>query len=167
MFTILKRKVIIALTAISSLIYITSCKNKPDYQTERKQVLDLHDRVMTDGGKAENKEMLFDSLLKSGLKQLKLKRPALDTTAATTQIAALNKQLGDADEQMENWMHAYNNDFKGKTDQETMNYFIAEKGKISKVDSLYKEALRSADIYLKDLKIKPDTSAHMDSKMKM
>jgi len=167
MFTISKRRAVIVLTAVSSLIFIASCKNKADYQTPRKEVLELHDKVMADGGKAENKEMQFDSLLKSGLKQLKLNQPALDTAAARTQINALNKQLGNADEQMENWMHAYNNDFKGRTEQETIDYFTAEKGKISKVDSLYKDALKSAGTYLKQLKIKPDTSTHMDSKMKM
>jgi len=167
MFTISKRRAVIALTAISSLIFITSCKNKADYQTTRKEVLALHDKVMADGGKAENEEMQFDSLLKSGLKQLKLNQPALDTAAARTQITTLNKQLGNADEQMGNWMHAYNSDFKGKTDQETVDYFVAEKGKISKVDSLYKDALRSADNYFKQLKIKPDSSTRMDSKMKM
>lgn len=155
------------LTTICGLIFITSCKNKADYQSTRKQVLDLHDKVMADGGKAENNEMQFDALLKSGLKQLKLNQPAFDTATAKTQIIALNKKLSNADDQMENWMHAYNNDFKGKTDQETVDYFTAEKVKVLKIDSLYKDAVKASGSYLKQLNIHPDTSTHMDSKMKM
>lgn len=167
MFTISKKCSVTAVTAICSLIFITSCKNKADYQTARKQVLNLHDKVMADAGKAESNEMQFNALLKSGLKQLKLNQPALDTVAGRTQITALNKELGNADDQMENWMHAYNNDFKGKTDQEALDYFNNEKTKVLKIDSLYKGALKSSDTYLKQLNIKPDTSMHMDSKMKM
>jgi hypothetical protein len=167
MLTISIRDSLIILTIISGLALITACKNKPDYKTARKQVLDLHDKIMNEGGFAENDEIKFDALLKSGLKQLKLKQPTLDTAAARTQITTLNKKLGTGDEQMENWMHAYNNDFKGKTDQETLDYFTSEKAKVLKIDSIYKDALKISGSYLKQLNINPDTSMHMDSKMKM
>jgi hypothetical protein len=167
MFTISKRDAGIALLVVCSFIFISACKNKPDYTDTRKQVLTTHDKVMTDGGKAEGKEMQFDALLKSGLKKIKLSQPALDTAAVRVQVISLNKKLTDADDQMESWMHAYNNDFKGKTDLETLDYFNAQKTKVAKLDSLYQAALKSSDDYLKQLDIKPAAPATSDHKMKM
>jgi hypothetical protein len=159
-----KRGVIITLFAAGSLLFAASCKHTPDYNQMKKQVLDLHDKVMADGGKAEGDEMQFDLLLKSGLKQLKIDQPSLDTAAVRAQLLLLNKKLGNADDRMENWMHVYNNEFKGKTDQETLDYFTAEKLKIEKLDSLYKDALKPSADYLKKLNIKADTGM---GKMKM
>jgi hypothetical protein len=159
-----KRGVIITLFAAGSLLLAASCKHTPDYNQVKKQVLDLHDKVMADGGRAEGDEMQFERLLKSGLKQLKIDQPSLDTAAVRAQLLLLNKNLGNADDRMENWMHAYNNEFKGKTDQETLDYFTAEKLKIEKLDSLYKEALKPSADYLKKLNIQADTGM---GKMKM
>lgn len=157
-----------AVLAICNFIFFSACKNKADYTDTRKQVLAMHDKVMTDGGKAEGKEMQFNALLKSGLKKVKFSQPDLDTAAARKQIISLNKKLSDADDQMENWMHAYNNDFKGKTDQETLNYFNDQKTKVAKLDSLYQSALKLSDDYLKRLNIKPVTATmERGSKMKM
>jgi len=153
--------------AVCSLIFISACKNKVDYTDAQKQVLAIHDKVMADGGKAEGKEMQFNALLKSGLKRVKLSQPALDTAAARFQIISLNKRLSDADDQMESWMHAYNNDFKGKTDQETLDYFSDQKTKVVKLDSLYQSALKLSDDYLKQLNIKPATTMAPDNKMNM
>ena len=164
MFNFSIKGVLFALIAVFGLQLLISCKQKTDYTQIKKQVLDLHDKVMADGGRAEADEMQFSTLLKSGLKQLKVSEPRLDTAAAREQMLLLNKQLSNADDQMENWMHAYNDDFKGKTDQETFDYFSAEKTKVEKLDSIYKDALKPADDYLKKLNITPDKGI---SKMKM
>ena len=167
MFTISKKGAAIALLTVCSFIFISACKNKADYTDTQKQVLAIHDKVMTDGGKAEGNEMQFSGMLKSGLKKIKLSQPALDTAAARVQIVSLNKKLSDADDQMESWMHAYNNDFKGKTDQATLDYFNDQKTKVAKLDSLYQSALKLSDDYLKQLNIKPAAAMAPDSKMKM
>jgi hypothetical protein len=164
MLRIFKPGALIVLTVLACTLSLNSCDNKTHYDKVRKQVLDLHDKVMADGGKAENYEMQFDTLLKSGLKQLKISQPSLDTAVARTQIQILNKNLGNADNQMENWMHAYNNNFKGKSDQETFHYFTAEKLKIAHIDSIYNETIKPAYNYLEKLNIKPDT---IMGKMKM
>ncbi len=156
-----------ALLAVCSFIFISACKNKIDYTEAQKQVLTMHDKVMTDGGKAEDKEMQFNALLKSGLNKVTVSQPALDTAAVRVQIISLNKELSDADDQMESWMHTYNNDFKGKTDQETLDYFIDQKAKVAKLDSLYQSALKLSDDYLKQLNIKPTAAIALDHKMKM
>ena len=167
MFTISKKDIAMASLAVCSFIFISACKNKADYTEAQKQVLTIHDKVMADGGKAEGKEMQFNALLKSGLKKAKLNQPALDTTATRIQILSLNKKLTDADDQMESWMHAYNNDFKGKTDQATLDYFNDQKTKVAKLDSLYQSALKLSDDYLKQLNIKPAAAMAPDNKMKM
>ena len=167
MFTISKKGSLIALAAIYSLMFISSCKNKDDYQVAREKLLQQHDKVMEDSGNAESKEMQFDLLLKSGLKQLKLSQPLLDTAATRAQIIVLNKKLRNADNQMENWMHAYNNDFKGRTDREAFDYYTGEEVKVARLDSVYNQALKLADDYLKKIHIKPDSSLNMDGKMKM
>jgi hypothetical protein len=167
MFTISKKGAAMLL-AICSFIFISACKNKVDYTDTQKQVLAIHEKVMADGGKAEGKEMQFNALLKSGLKKIKVRQPALDTAAARVQIISLNKKLTDADDQMESWMHAYNNDFKGKTDQETLDYFNDQKARVAKLDSLYQSTLKLSDDYLKQLNIKPAAPAMApDNKMKM
>jgi mannitol-specific phosphotransferase system IIBC component len=167
MFTISKKGTAMASLAICSFMFISACKNKADYTDAQKQVLAIHDKVMADGGRAEGKELQFNALLKSGLKKVKVSHPALDTAAERVQIISLNKKLSDADDQMESWMHAYNNDFKGKTDQETLDYFIDQKTKVAKLDSLYQSALKLSDDYLKQLNIKPTAAMALDHKMKM
>ena len=158
-------RIAMALLAIVNLFIITSCTRHADYTITRKQVLDLHDKVMAESGRAESEEMQFNTLIKSGLKKIMLNKPGLDTVAAKFQIILLNKTLIAADDQMENWMHTYNNDYKGKTDQETLNYFNTEKFKVAKLDSLYQTTLKSSGDYLKQLNIKPASS--MTSGMKM
>ena len=168
MFTISKKGAAIALLTVCSFIFISACKNKADYTEAQKQVLTIHDKVMADGGKAEGKEMQFIALLKSGLKKAKLSESNLDTAAARVQIISFNKKLTDADDQMENWMHAYNNDFKGKTDQETLDYFNDQKTKVTKLDSLYQSALKLSNDYLKQLDIKSAAPTMApNNKMKM
>lgn len=165
MFTISKKSTVIALLAICSFIFIAACKNKADYTDIRKQVLAMHDKVMADEGKAEGKEMQFKILLKSGFKKVKLIQPGLDTVTVRAQINLLNMKLNDADDQMENWMCAYKNNFKGKTDQETLAYFNEQKIKVAKLDSLYQSALKQSDNYLNQLNIKPAVTSN--TKMKM
>lgn len=158
-----KKSVLCALTAIS-MLFTVSCKHQTDYKQVRQQVLDLHDKVMNESGTAQGYMMQFDAILKSGLKTIKISQPTLDTAAVKSQIIALNKTLTDAHDEMDSWMHSYNNDFKGKTDQETITYFTNEKVKLDKLDSHFKEVIKSASDYLKQLNIKPDTHV---SKMKM
>jgi len=166
MFTFSKNTIITVLLSVCSFVLIISCNNKSDYTITQKQVLTLHDKVMNEAGRAEGNEIQLKSLLKAGFKTAKLNQPNLDTAAVRAQILTLNKNLSYADDQMENWMHAYNNNLKGKTDEETLSYFNSEKVKVEKLDSLYQSALRSAGDYLKQSNVKPEASM-ASGKMKM
>ncbi|GAA4336435.1 hypothetical protein GCM10023149_45210 [Mucilaginibacter gynuensis] len=158
-------------TLILAAALLQACTNEPDYKESRQKVLDLHDKIMIDGERAMNNKMKLDTLAQTGLSALKKAQPATDTIAIKQQIAVLVKDLDAADDEMNNWMHAFNADVQGKSNAEASKYFDAEMLKVKKVDSLYKKAIAASANYLKQYNIKADTTAgtgmahHHDMKM--
>jgi hypothetical protein len=80
---------------------------------------------------------------------LKLKNPKIDTLIEKDSILAVQMHLEAADDSMNNWMHHFEPDVTGKSNEEAVHYFEEEKVKIQKVDSLFKREIKSADAYLR------------------
>ncbi|ACU04700.1 hypothetical protein [Pedobacter heparinus] len=129
------------------ILAAAACKLGVDYKTKRDEVMKFHDVVMADQGVVVNNQMKLDTLLKD-LKGLKAKFPEIDTTAEKATITALIAQLTKAEDSMDDWMHKFEPDVTGKSNEAAIQYFKDEMVKIVAVDSLYKKEIRSSAAYL-------------------
>ncbi|WP_343522618.1 hypothetical protein [Pedobacter sp.] len=137
------------------VVMAIGCKNEPDYKVFRQEVMDLHDKVMEDGEKAVKNRMALDTLSKIKLKEIKMGRPDLDTAEEKNKINLLIARLTKADDNMMDWMHAFQPDIEGKSNAEAIKYFQNEMTKIKKLDGEYKQALEESDAYLEKFNLKP------------
>jgi len=124
-----------------------ACTSNLDYKTERDEVMKFHDVVMGDHGKLIDNQMKLDSMFKT-MPALKTKFPQIDTVQEKMDIKATRARLSGAEEVMNDWMHQFEPDVTGKSNEEAVNYFKAERVKIEKIDSLYKIEIKLSDAYL-------------------
>lgn len=134
---------VIAITALS-------CTPASNYKTERDEVMKFHDTVMEDHGILVGNEMKIDTLLKD-LPALKRKFPQLDTLQEKKLLITTAERLKKAEDLMNNWMHQFEPDITGKSDEEAVAYFKKERVKIAAIDSLYKVEIKSSTAYLTKL----------------
>lgn len=125
-----------------------ACAPKEDYKTVRDEVMKFHDVVMVDQSTVVGNQMKLDTLLKD-LKGLKTRFPEVDTIKEKTAITALITDLTKAEDGMNDWMHKFEPDASGKSNEAAVEYFKAEKAKIAAVDSLYKKEIKLSGDYLK------------------
>ncbi|MNY35317.1 hypothetical protein D3C86_1697160 [compost metagenome] len=86
------------------------------------------------------------------MKGLKAKYPELDTLKEKETIKVLLNDLTTAEDSMNDWMHKFEPDVTGKSNDESVQYFKAEKVKIQRVDSLYKKEIKSSEAYFSKFK---------------
>lgn len=129
----------------------TACQQHVDYKNVRDEVMKFHDVVMTDHGVIVNNQMKLDTLLKD-MKGLKSNFPEVDTLKEKEAIASLIKDLTKAEDSMNDWMHKFEPDVTGKSNEVAVQYFKEEKVKIAAVDSLYKKEISLSNGYLEKFK---------------
>jgi|SRR5665213_1685146 len=122
---------------------LTGCTDKKTQkQSALDEVIKIHDKVMGADEHLMKNKMLLDSMLK--LPSL----PAKDTAAL------LRSDLNTADSAMENWMHKFDPDYQGKSDDETVTYFNDQKKQIAAIDSELNKLIAASDKYLQKVKSK-------------
>ena len=121
-----------------------------DNKTQEKALLDsvikIHDKVMGNDDRLMKNKMQLDTLLKTKLTGVP------DTATAKAMLMGLNIQLTDAEDAMEKWMEKFDPDQKGKSHQDIMNYFSAQKTQITTIDSAMNAAITASNKYLDQLK---------------
>ncbi|GGE65181.1 hypothetical protein EV200_106160 [Pedobacter psychrotolerans] len=147
----MKNTIILALCLIVFLF--SACKTEPDSKAVKKEVLNLHDKLMIDGGKVMSNKMKLDSILKSS----KLKSPE-----EAVKIRTLISSLSQADESMMDWMHLFNDDFKGKNEQEDLDYYKSEMVKVRQVEDDYIKVTRASDSVLKEYNVATVAKMNME-----
>ena len=130
---------------------LVSCKPQTDYKEKRQEVIKVHDVVMADQGKVVDKQMQLENMLKD-LPAVMAKNPTIDSIKEKDSIIIVRDRLLKAEEAMNTWMHEFEPDVTGKSDEAAIAYFEAEKLKIEKVDTLFKQELKNADAYLSKFK---------------
>jgi hypothetical protein len=132
---------------ILAVITIAACQPAVDYKAVRKEVMDVHDKVMVYTEQGMTKKMKLDTLITKldSLYQLKL---LTDTLAEKQVMFDLRNKLSNADEEMDAWMHGFQPEIDGKSNEEAVSYFKSEKLKIQALDSLYQKVLTESDKYL-------------------
>lgn len=135
------------LLAITLMVMAMACTTAENYKTERDEVMKFHDVVMEDQGKIVNNQMKIDTLLKD-LPALQQKFPGIDTLKEKEVMSTTKGRLEKADALMNDWMHKFEPDITGKSKEEAVAYFKAERVKIVRIDSLYKAEIKASDAYL-------------------
>ncbi|PWS33531.1 hypothetical protein DF947_02605 [Pedobacter paludis] len=131
----------------------SACKTEPDAQAVKKEVLNIHDKLMMDGEKVVKNKMKLDSVLKSD--KIKL-------TDDSLKVADLIARLNKADEGMMDWMHFFKEDFKGKNKQEDLEYYKSQMVKVRQVEDSYIKVTRESDSVLKVYNVLPANQMHME-----
>lgn len=128
------KKIFLTISIIASL---TACqKNAEDKQKVMiDEVMAIHDEVMPKMDDLMTLKGSLDSAIKV----------SPDSAKAKQLYAALDS----ADNQMMDWMQAYNPDqVKGKSDEEVSKYYAEEKTKISSVKELTNKSIEDAKGFL-------------------
>lgn len=140
----------------SVILLFSACKTEPDSKAIKQEVLNIHDKLMIDGEKVIKNRMKLDTLLLS----TELKTA---TDSSRQKISALIDKLNKADENMMDWMHFFKDDFKGKTEQEDLNYYKSQMIKIREVEDNYIKATKESDSVLKIYNINPAEKMEMSN----
>lgn len=133
------------------MLAFASCKQQPDYKATRDEVIKVHDVVMADHGKVVDQQLKLEEMLKN-MSALKAQHAEIDTIKEKDSITIVCDRLNVAEEAMNTWMHEFEPDVTGKSNEEAMTYFEAEKRKIQQVDTLFKSELKRAAAYLSKFK---------------
>lgn len=145
-----------AAVALLLFFVIGGCKNEPGYKQLRQQVMDVHDKVMADGERAVKNKMILDTLSQEKLKDTVLSKTGLDTLEEQKKIKFLVSSLDKADNDMMDWMHDFQPDIEGKSNEEAVKYFQEELVKINNLDKRYQTAIHESDVYLQKFGLKPE-----------
>lgn len=146
-------KKIITLGFCSIVFLFSSCQTEPDSKAVKKEVLNIHDKLMIDGEKVVKNKMKLDSVLKSN---------QIMSFEDSVKIADLVGRLNKADENMMDWMHFFKDNFKGKSEQEDLDYYKSEMVKIRAVEDAYIKVTKASDSVLKVYKILPAEEMKME-----
>ncbi|ASU34094.1 hypothetical protein [Mucilaginibacter xinganensis] len=118
-----------------------SCSNK---KAEKSAIMDdvmkVHEKVMEVDGKVIANRMKLDTILKQ------------NTLATKDTAIMLSKKLTAAEDAMEDWMHKFDYEQKGKSDEEVIRYMNDQKKLIMNIDSQLNVAVKESDLYLKKIK---------------
>ncbi|MBB5394395.1 hypothetical protein [Mucilaginibacter sp. AK015] len=135
-------KKIIAALCVSFVLF--SCTDKKKQETDLfNEVIKVHDRVMEKENLIMINKMQLDTLIKANI------------SAPVTDSAKLHiTELDSADSRMENWMHSFDAENKGKSHDEIMTYLTAEKKKIDAIDSNFNIVVANASKFIKQNKTK-------------
>lgn len=142
----MRKKITFAFYALALLF--SACKTEPDSKAIKQEVQNIHDKLMIDGEKVVKSRMKLDTLLVSE----KVKNA---TDSSKQKISALIEKLNKADENMMDWMHFFKDDFKGKNEQEDLEYYKSQMIKIRAVEDAYIKVTRESDSLLGIFNVNP------------
>lgn len=117
-----------------------SCTD-PKKQEEQllEEVINIHDKVMAKDAQLMKNKIQLDTLLKSKL-------------ASGSADSVILIQLNNADAEMEDWMHKFDAENKGKSHEEIVDYLSGQKKAIDAIDKKFDSVLNASTTYLKSLK---------------
>jgi len=144
-------KSVIIVLAFAAIAISCTQPQQASYKTERDEVMKFHDVVMEDHGKLIGNQIKLDELLKN-MPALKKQFPAVDTVKEREAMKGVLGQLNKTEDLMNDWMHQFEPDVTGKSNEAAVQYFKKEHAKISSIDSIYKIQVKSSTAYLAQFK---------------
>jgi len=134
-----------SLILLSVTLAFTACNNNKKEQERLQQtVIAAHDSVMADMNTLMEKKIQLNFIL-AHLDSLKTKNISLDTAKIHTDITQVKTELAAADDEMMAWMHNFNPDYTGKSQDEIISYLHGQKEKISSVEKSFKKVIVKSD----------------------
>lgn len=135
-------KKLVLLFLVASLLYSCTNNRKDEKKAIMEDVMKVHEKVMEVDGQVIANRMKLDTLINQ------------NKIAAKDSAATLVKKMSAAEDAMEDWMHKFDYEQKGKADDEVITYMNAQKKLIMAIDSQLNVAVKESDIYLKNVKAK-------------
>jgi hypothetical protein len=123
------------LAAFACLTVVACNNDKADEKKLMDDILATHDKVMAAEDKAMTNKIVIDSLLKVD------RFAPLDAVNQKEAFKVQSASLNAADEAMENWMHKFDPDYKGKSHQDVIKYLTEQKKQIMHIDSLLRTSI--------------------------
>ena len=105
------------------------------------QVIGVHDKVMAKESQLMKNKMQLDTMLKASI-----------VPAAKTSINNMVQSLDHTDASMEDWMHKFDAENKGKSHDEIMTYLTDQKKQIDRIEKQFDTAVAASDTYIKSHK---------------
>ena len=136
----MKKKLFAALLSLALFSCTDTKKQEKDLLNE---VIKIHDMVMEKDELIMINKMQLDTLIKEN------KNPALNAPAT-----ALVATLDSADAKMENWMHKFDAENKGKSHDEIMTYLNDQKKQIEAIDQQLNSSVAASSKFIKENKTK-------------
>jgi len=134
------KKILVVLMA--STLFFGCADKKGQKKAILDSVLSIHNKVMGTDGELTDNQMKLDTLIK--MQKLSAKDTAF----------LIRQQLIVADSAMSTWMHNFDVDQKGKSDDETITYMRAQKKLLMGIDSQINKAVAESNSYLVKIKKK-------------
>jgi hypothetical protein len=134
---------------VLSAVVLQSCTSEPDYKEVRQEVIEIHDKLMAEDGQVTANRMKLDTLSQAGPAAFQAGVRDANTAQVRKELAGLRSRLKSAEDEMSDWMHQFNPEVSGKSNAEAVAYFRAEKQKVLRLDSLYKNVIRESSNFLK------------------
>ena len=136
-----KMKKLLLILLAGSLLY--SCSNqKGEKKAIMEDVMKVHEKVMEVEGQVIANRMKLDTLINQ------------NKIAGKDSAEMLVKKMSAAEDAMEDWMHKFDYEQKGKSDDDVITYMNTQKKLIMTIDSQLNTAVKESTIYLKTVKIK-------------
>lgn len=130
------------LAAILLCCIIFSCTDTKKQEKDLfNEVIKVHDEVMSKEQLIMTNKMQLDTLIKDSV--------SAEVTAAAKKHTA---ELDSADARMEDWMHNFDAENKGKSHDEIMAYLTDQKKKIDAIDSSFNVTVAAAAKFIKQNK---------------
>lgn len=126
--------------ALLSLLFLGCTDPKQQEKTLLDEVIATHDSVMVKDELVERAKFQLDTLAK--------KDSALNVD---TGAKSLVKILDSTNAKMEDWMHKFDAENKGKTHEEIMVYLADQKKQIQAIDKQFDAAIAATNTYKKSL----------------
>jgi len=134
------KKLLFILFAASTLYSCTDRKGEKKVIME--DVMKVHEKVMEVEGQVIANRMKLDTLITQ------------NKIAAKDSAEMLVKKMSAAEDAMEDWMHKFDYEQKGKSDDDVITYMNTQKKLIMAIDSQLNLAVKESGTYLKNVKIK-------------
>jgi GTPase involved in cell partitioning and DNA repair len=135
------KKIIAAL--FLSFIILSCTDTKKQEKDLFNEVIKVHDSVMSKDQLIMINKMQLDTLIKQN-----------KTPEITAEATKHSKALDAADTNMEDWMHNFDAENKGKSHEEIMTYLTDQKKKIDAIDSNFNVTVAAASKFIKQNKTK-------------
>lgn len=132
------KKLLLAVSIVSVLVGCSDKKAQKEAALDA--VIKVHNNVMSADEHLMKNKMTLDTLVTK------------DSSAAKDTAVLLRARLAAADSAMEIWMHKFDPDYKGKTDDETLSYLNDQKKQVTAIDSQINAAIKASDGYIQKVK---------------